>query len=459
MSKSRLKHLVELAFASTLLCAGTEALAQSDPVPPPPPQDAGSGDEGAPVPPPPPDDPYAEPKEPAEGEPAPGQPPSVYKSDKTAEWGQEGVTTPKKDEDEAHKKEMEDLRERCAELKEAGEDLPDECKVADLEVVFQGAVKRREGPVRAMPQAKDSESETLVEKKLEYEKEAALPSQRKMSLWDVARQEPRLLPEAETGYLSAGIHVGYSWLKGRGSAIEQAFKPIVHAAAEVGYQIFPLFQLALVADFETMKGSSAFDKEVLPTTWYNDQDSTAVGAQPGRYPRDVGALLDNYFGFGIRPTFRINVEWWNVQLTAGVGFGYHFFSTSGKWRTKLPVDDRANASPVVEEQARFRGDDFALYSFEMKDSGLYGVFETALMYRMLEKKLGIGILFKYSIPIHGTVEPDVTVDQNYGVNNNPAYNLSWTGYSAHENDYADTFIRHLGSMSFATLGLAADWRF
>lgn len=458
MSKTRLKCLVEFTLLLAALTVGRLTFAQ-DPPPPPPPGDAGPGEGEATVPPPPPEDPYASPSEPAGDQPPPGAPPSVYKSDQTAAWGQAGATAPTKEDEEKKKKEIEELNKRCAELKESGEELPSECKIADLEVVFQGAVKRKEGETKALPQARDTESESLVEKTITYDKDASLASERSVDIWDVARKEPRLLPDSKSGFITAGIHVGYSWMKGRGSAVEQAYDPIIHAAAEVGYQIFPMFQLALVADFETLKGGSAYDKEVLPTTWYNDQDQTAQGAEPSRYPRDVGALLDNYFGFGLRPTFRVNAEMWNVQVMAGVGLGYHYFKTSGRWRTKLPAEDRANSSPNIDDQARFNGDDFAIYSFDMSDSGLYSVFEAAIMYRLLDARLGLGVLIKYTVPIHGAVEPDVKVEQDYGVHNNLAYDPSWTGYSAQENDYSDTFIRHLGAMSFVTLGLAADWRF
>ncbi len=450
MSKIWMKHLVEIAALIFVLTLCKGAFAQSEPVPPPPPPTTGDTGGEAPVPPPPADTPADTTK--------PGEPPSTYDSDKTSAWSKTGDPPPTKEDDETKKKELEELKKRCGELKKAGEELPDECKAADLEVVFDGAVKRKTGPVKALPQAKDTESDSLVNKSITYDKQAQLASERKMDIWSVARREPVLLPETKSKYVTAGVHVGYSWLKGRGSTVERAYNPVIHAAAEVGYQLFPMFQLALVADFEVLKGGSAADKELTPTAYYPDQNQQAPNVTPDREPRDVGAILDNYFGFGIRPTFRVNAELWNIQIMAGVGLGYHFFHTSGRWRTKLPVNDRANLYPI-DQQARFNGDDTAVYSFEESDSGIYTVFETTLMYRLMEGKLGVGILFKYTVPIHGVVEPDVKVEENYGVHNNPAYDMSWDGYQAQENDYGDTFIRHLSSLSFITLGLAADLRF
>jgi len=372
-----MKQLIEMAALMTVLGFARGAAAQTDapPVPPPP----------------------ADP--PAQVAPDAGVPDEAGTQPAPAGGG---VPAPVPEKSAGDEEKAEEVRARCAKLKKEGAQLPDECKAADLEVVFQGAVRRQTGPVKAVPQAKDTESDSLVEKSITFEEEASLPADKKIDLWAIARQEPAWLPGTKSRYFTAGAQVGYSWLKGRGSAVEQAYDPIINFAAEVGYQLFPMFQLALVADFDFLKGGSAYDKEVIPEVTYDNGDP--------RSPRDVGALLDTYFGMGLRPTFRINVEMWGFQLTAGVGLGYHYFHTSGRWRTKLPAGDRANGSALYEEQARYNGEDVALYSFSMSDSGLYGVFETALLYRLLEGRLGVGILFKYTVPVHGTVEPDVSVE-------------------------------------------------
>ncbi len=432
-------------------------------------QDPAPKDDSAPaVPPPPSDEPSDVPPPP----PAAGSPPAKYKSDKTKVWGttktapaektkSTTLTSPseeakKKEAAEQKKKEAAELKKKCDDLKKSGEEMPDECKAADLEIVFQGAVKRPTKPLKSVVQAKDVESDKLHEKGITYTKDPYLYDEAKVSVWEIARREPELLPESRAGFFSVGVNAGYPMMFARGSVVSSVYQPVIDFAAEARYQMFRMLQLAVVADVHILKGGSVATKEITPSTLYPDQDPAAT--VPLRHPRDVGATVQNYVGFGLRPTVRFDLEYRGFELVTGVGFGWHLFHTSGKWRTKLPEDDRAN-SYDIDMQARWLGDDEAFYEFEATDSGVYSVFELAFLRRWLDGKLGAGILMKYTLPLHGTVEPDVKVKESFGVGTSPAYSTDWLGYTTDENDYGDTFIRNLSSVSFLSFGLIADWRF
>jgi hypothetical protein len=376
----------------------------------------------------------------------------VYKSKDMGAWGQQPAAAAKPAETEEEKAKREALEKKCAELKKKGEPLPDECKAAELDIVFQGAMRKGGPPVKAVPQAKDSESASLGQD-VKITQEVVVDDEGKVDVWEVARREPPLFPDEEEGFFFAGLHVGYSKLFGRGSDVAKAFQPVIHIAAEGAYQLFPLFQLALVADFEYMKGRSVVSEELKPYRWVDIQ----TGSE--RWRRDVGATLDDYFGFGLRPTFRFNIHFLSMfEYMAGVGIGYHYFQTSGQWRTKIKSEDANYNNPALppEDQIMWSGgNDEAIYEFEAKDHGLYSVFETAIKVRWLDGVLGTGLLLKYSVPMHGDFVPDVKVKEGFCETTcSPVVDPP-----AQENDYGDTFIRHLSAMSLLTFGLIADFQF
>jgi len=334
----------------------------------------------------------------------------------------------------------------CDKLKTDGKLIPEACKILDMSIVFQGGIKTNKmREVSAVNQVKDSESDALNKRTIQFNKENTTPKKKSLALWEVARSEPPLFPEEPSNFLTTGLQLGYSFMVQRASGVEDAFNPVFHAGAEIGYQLFPMFQIALSGDFDYMTGSMVVSEEIIQNQVYKDDSP--------RHPRSVGADLDAYMGIGIRPTARMNINMQNFQLLVGVGLGWHFLHTSGQWRTKLPLDDRANKGEL-KGQAKWTGGDQAIYSFNVNDSGIYYVFDSALMYRIMENRLGVGVFFKYSVLIQGAIQPDVTVEKSYEVSDN-----NWEGYTAQENDYGDTFIRHLGSMSLMTVGVTADFRF
>ncbi len=402
-------------------------------------------------------------------EPPPGAPSAEYESEAARAWG-ESPAEPKEPQEQEQTQEqpavteaeprqpsaqeLEALKKKCAERREEGMPLTDECRAAELQVVFQGGMGDEDVQRKAVPQARDAESARMHRKKITHRGAAPVGEDGTLDVWEVARREPPLFPGEPQGFFAAGLSAGYSWLFGRGAEVGHAYTPVIHLGAEGAYQLLRMFQLALVFDFDYLQGAAAAGHELKPEEWVDPSSGSTI------YRRDVGAILDSYVGLGLRPTFRFNVHFSDFEWLAGVGLGWHYFSTSGRWRTKVGADDPLNSSesstaPTDAQIQWNEGNDEAIYSFEESDGGLYGVFETRLAWRLLEGRLGAGFFLQYTLPIHGGIVPDVEVEQPF-CETDPGCSVS---PPANDNDYADTFIRHLGSMSLLSLGLAADYRF
>lgn len=411
----------------------------------------------------------------ANGAPQGAPPPTEYKSDATKAWGEAEVTdagvpeappappvappapapgaTPPAAPAAQSEADTERaaLQQKCDAALKKGESLP-ECKALELDIVFQGGMGSKQAPAAALPQERDAESSKLVEKKLAIEEqEAEQVAEKEMDLWAVARRERPLLEAAPSGFLAVGVRVGYPFLVARGSGLEQGYQPIIHASVEGAYQALRFLQIALVVDFQALRGDSAVGKEYLPLdVQYEDGETRPL--------RDIGSLLDDFYGVGVRPTVRLGGEWRSFQASMGLGFGWHLMHASGRWRTKLDASDRATADSLYGD-ASWNGTDYAVYSFEESDNGAYTVFELALGYRFFDGRLGAGVMFEYSVLLHGRTDPDVTIESPYGLEdplNNPA---GWLGYTAETDDYEETLVRHLGAMNFLTIGAVADYRF
>jgi hypothetical protein len=439
-----MKRANPISLITILCCAAIPALAAAAP-------------QGSPTP--PPTAPAAVPPPPA---------PAVYQNDATKAWGEAPVPAPDAGTTEAPQTpptaaqnpaaqkptpadaERAALKLKCDAALKEGKSLP-ECKALELDIVFQGGMGAKPVAAPALPQESDTESKKLVEKKLAIEQKAELVSDGHMDLWAVARREPPLLEESPTRFLAVGLRVGYPFMVARGSGLKQGYKPIIHTSIEASYQLFQFLQIALVADIQALHGASTEEKEYLPKDVQYEDGTT-------RPLRDIGSLLDDYLGVGVRPTVRLGAEWRSFQASLGLGFGWHFLHASGRWRAKLDATDRANTDSLYGDAA-WNGNDYAVYSFKENDNGAYSVFELALMYRVLDDHLGAGVMLEYSILLHGQTNPAITIEKQYGLND-PLNNVAgWAGYTAEKNDYEETLVRHLGSMNFLTLGAVADYRF
>lgn len=350
------------------------------------------------------------------------------------------------------------LRKRCEEAAKLGE-APEECKSLELEVVFQGGVAPVPyyGAPRTVIQARDGEAEEVEQQKVAEEQAAPAPGvttaqngepDRLLELWAEARRQPPLFESRTKRFFSVGVRGGYPFIVARGAGLKSAYDPIVHVSAEAAYQLLSFVQIAIVGDFQWLHGDSAASKEYA--TW--TQTTPVYEDGSSRAARDVGIVLDNRTDVGVRPTLRFNGAWRSVQASLGLGLGWHYMRASGAWRTKVGQGDRNGTNEIVQD-AIWSGDDFAVYSFEERDHGAYAAFELAIMYRLLEERLGVGVMMQYSLLMHGAAQPDVRVVEDYGLGD------ELDGYAAEPDDYEETLVRHLNDLSFLSLGVAADYRF
>ncbi|MCP4677388.1 MAG: hypothetical protein GY854_18115 [Deltaproteobacteria bacterium] len=265
-------------------------------------------------------------------------------------------------------------------------------------------------------------------------------------LWPEAREKPPLLEDemAELIGLGIGINGGYSFLFARGADMDKALTPLYHLGLELNYQLFPLFQIALVGDFEHMRGNAFKSEEyvhgvgdVVPyTTLYSS--------------------LDMYWMLGIRPTFRLDIHIKFFELMLGVGGGAQYTSTSGRWmRTATAmVDDN---DPEATEQKQIEVTQTAYYKFKHSNWGLYLVFECAAVFRFLEQRLGVGLLALYTLPFIGMngTKPEVEVIGDTGHMPGSEHAIFWS----YPDDFRNTYVRHLNAISLLTIGLTVDVKF
>jgi hypothetical protein len=351
------------------------------------------------------------------------------------------------------------LKKRCADAAKKGETPPEECKTLELEVVFNGGV----GPIpgtgeaRTVMQARDDEAKLAQQQKaIQRETAEAEPmasaqgsGDALLDLWAQARREPALFDEESPGRFSIGARVGYPFIVANSTALKRGYAPVIHVSAELAFQPFSFLQVALVGDFERLRGDSIATKEHSTSG-----DAPLYDDGSTRDLRDIGLLLDDQTDIGVRPTVRFVGEWRSIQASLGLGLGWHYLRASGYWRAKVgDIDREGSSSQSTVEAAAWSGDDTAVYSFSLADNGAYAALELAIMYRAFDGRLGMGIMAQYSIPMHGSAVPDVVVEEQYGLDG------ELDGYHAEADDYEETPVRQLGALSFLSLGLAADYRF
>ena len=122
----------------------------------------------------------------------------------------------------------------------------------------------------------------------------------------------------------------------------------------------------------------------------------------------------------------------------GMGLGWHYLKASASWRAKVGATDRQDsANRHFVEEARWNGDDFALYSFTEKDNGAYAALDLAILYRSFEGRLGLGVMAQNRALMHGATHPDVSIIQDYGLDHNAEYG-DLDGYEAAPGDYKQT---------------------
>ncbi len=263
-------------------------------------------------------------------------------------------------------------------------------------------------------------------------------------MWAEASQEPPLLnPVGDFIGLGVGLNAGYSFIITKASDLDRAYTPLYHLGLELSYQLFPFFQIALVGDFEHLRGEHFDSKEFV---------KTKCGALPNS---TITSALGMYWKLGLRPTARLNLEIEHFEIALGVGVGIQYSSTTGAW-TRIATD-------YIDDPATIEINDYieavqtAFYRFEQYFWGIYSVFELAALYRFSENRFGVGAVAMYSLPMIGVngSRPKVEVVADTGHEPGAEYTLFWS----YPDDYRNTFVRQLNSLRLLSVGLTADVHF
>lgn len=256
------------------------------------------------------------------------------------------------------------------------------------------------------------------------------------SRWDEARHKPPLFPPEASGFFGARVSGGFSFLLERAASLKSAFTPLYQLSIDFHYQLFPLFQIAVAADLAQMRGEDSRTSELKPDVCREELCETQIRSR-----------LDTFWMVGIRPTIRMNLEIDFFETFFGVGLGFLHTSTSGKW-TKTATT--ADAEVLKTSQT-------ATYRFEQSATIFYSVLEVAGVFRVLSRRMGIGLLLQYTVPVTASkgTSPDVQViaDSANSQEGDPVLFLP------DAEDYRNTLVRNLNSFSLLTVALTLSYVF
>lgn len=306
-----------------------------------------------------------------------------------------------------------------------------------------------EGPMKN-PESVISASESPED--IELPKEEPPPKQ-----WEERKkkEKPSLFDEQESGFLSGALFAGYPFIINRASNIDKAYRSLYHVGLEVGYKVFPFFQIALVGEFQQFMGRGFYSDEFERP----DDDAT--------FRTEIFSNISNTWILGFRPTFRFDIIISDIELRAGVGMGFEHFSTSGEWYKMVhdwvPTPD---TNIVDDPTIEVRQD--VIYSFTQSTSSFYSAFDLAFYYRFQDARYGVGLVASFIVPMMNINDPNPKVriesDSEAYVDEDIEDLLDEDDYPEElfdpdEEDYRNTVMRHLKAMYLITAGLTLDMRF
>ena len=264
----------------------------------------------------------------------------------------------------------------------------------------------------------------------------AKDGQAKRDLWEESRQEPPLFGDDDRGFLGTRVSLGFSFLLQHASYIKNAFTPLYHLSIDVHYQVLPLFQIAIVGDLAQLRGESATSRELFGDVCEVDDCTTKIQSD-----------FDTFWMLGVRPTIRLNLVFDVFETFFGFGMGFMHTSTLGKWSKSARVVDDSGAK---EQRVRYR--------FEQSQGIFYSAFELAGMFRMFERRMGLGLLLQYTLPVctAAGATPRVEIISNSSLD---AEGEEAPLFEPDREDYRGTLVSQLGSFGLLTVGLTVNYVF
>ncbi len=314
--------------------------------------------------------------------------------------------------------------------------------------------------------------------------------------WEAVKEEPPLLKaedlgfkKAEMGKFGIGIVAGYPLNVARAKELRDLYAPIFHIGIELLARIHHLLDVGIIVDLDYLTGRQSSNSRfgapglgncVYPDD-YDDQNlrqcyasgSTSIfrydyDDQTRNFSRMNWYTAGSYWAVGVRPTIRLVLPIGITETLIGAGIGLNYAKTNGKWRTQASGEEYLPGS--LETQ---RVSEDITYNINMSDIGFYGVFEFALTFRLLDKRLGVGPYFSYKLPAISKkgVDAKVTLYNNQGFDSTVINEPSELGVTVdnpqtpqnelaeRKKDILESPFGHTEMMNLFTLGLTADWRF
>jgi hypothetical protein len=318
--------------------------------------------------------------------------------------------------------------------------------------------------------------------------------------WQEKKEEPPLLKEEDLGFKKAqmgvfglGITAGYPLNVSRAKKLRDLYVPIFHVGVELLARIHHLLDVGIIMDLDYLNGRQAADSRFgapgLGNCTYPDdfdeanlrkcagadastlftyvsdynpvEDDLSESTKWGIFQRRNYYRTGSYWTVGVRPTIRLVLPIGIAELLLGAGIGINYMKTSGYWETwatarQFIPQTGGESTPVSEH---------LVYSVAVSDIGFYGVFEFALTFRVLDRRLGFGPYVSYKLPAISKkgVDTSVQVTNLQGsdslVNGEVSAFGPTTNLAARQKDIQNSPFGHTEMMNLLTLGLTADWRF
>ncbi len=260
--------------------------------------------------------------------------------------------------------------------------------------------------------------------------------------WKAAREQPALMEKDEDlRGLGLGVNVGYSLNVSRNRHLKDLYSPVIHIGVQAYYQVHPLIQIALVGDMDFLKGDYYAD---FGFDYVNDPDLQII-SQTNEYD------FKKYTTIGVRPTVRLTIPISLVEAFIGVGMGFNHVSTSGIWLKRRSGLQYYQDQGVVPDEVS----ESVQYYFTLSAFTFYAAFDLGVMARILDNRLGFGLLMQYKMPSMWRSGTDAKAKPNeYAMETqDPPFT------TPSERDTIHSPIRHLDSLNLLTFGLLLDWRF
>ena len=305
--------------------------------------------------------------------------------------------------------------------------------------------------------------------------------------WQEYKEEGPLLKDpdlgfqkAEAGIFGVGITVGYPINVSRAKTLTSLFTPVLHAGLQISARVHHMLEISILADFNYLTGKNSADTRfgdpglsncVFPDdNTEEDLRNCLQGSNiefdtnyddPSRnfYRRNTYGG-GTYMAVGARPNIRLIFPLGNiVEVFVGAGLGMNYVHTSGWWETRAGGNQFVR--PPSTETAAVT--EHTIYDISVSSIGFYGAFEAAAVFRLLDKRLGVGPYVEYRLPAmwNSGTDADVKVQlSEYTIL--PGTEDDETRHAFRlptEDDIRNSPFGHTEMLNLLTVGVTADWRF